>query len=142
MKCINDSLLLSKYNFAVAVKDFLFNLFLDRWRSCNSFCGHLFNLSSSVNLQIVFVHIHTSIHFLYLFNPQNPQLSWEREMVHPGQVARPSQGHIEINKTHNHAHSYSLLGTIKSHQLTSTFLDGGRKPEDTPNQKMFKAITV
>jgi len=43
---------------------------------------------------------------------------WARGGVHRGQVASPSQGHTERNKTNNHACSHSLLGTILSHQLT------------------------
>ena len=64
--------------------------------------------------------IHPSVHFLHPFNPIQghgwvgayPSCHQARGRVHPGQVTSPSQGHIETNRTNNHAYSHSLLKTI------------------------------
>ena len=62
------------------------------------------------------IKIHPSIHFLYPLNPPvgsrgagaYPSGHRARGGVHPGQVASPSQGHIETNETNNHTRSHSL----------------------------------
>ena len=65
-------------------------------------------------LNMIKIHVHPSIHFLYLLNPSvgseagaYPSGHRARGGVHPGQVASPSQGHTETNETNNHTHAHT-----------------------------------
>jgi len=97
------------------------------------------------------VQCHPSIHLLYPLNTSvgsrgagaYPSGHRAKGGVHPGQVASPSQGHTETNKTHNHTRSHSLLRTILETpiNLTCMFLDSGRKPENPERTHAYTGRT-
>jgi len=73
----------------------------------------------------LFLKVVTPIHFLYQLNPAwgrraCPSCHWVRGRVHPGHVARPSQGHTETNETKKHVCLINLI---------CMFFGGGRKPK-------------
>jgi len=85
-------------------------------------------------LQLTFPSIHPSIFYTRLIRRSGrrgagayPSGHRARGGVHPGQVASPSQGHIETNETNNLTRSHSLLMTILETpvNLTCMFLDIG-----------------
>ena len=91
----------------------------------------------------------TSIPLLYPLNPSvgsrgaAAYASGHRTRggVHLGQVASPTKGHTETNKTNNH--TLSLLRTILETpvNLTCMFLDGGRKPENPERTHAYTGRT-
>jgi len=59
-----------------------------------------------------------------------PSCHWARGGVHPGQLASPSQGHIETNETQPCTLTLTPKDNLESPiNLTCMFLDGGRKLE-------------
>jgi len=113
------------------------NLLISLWKSLFLCYFHKFPKVTS---------IHPSIFYTRLIQCRvgaYPSCHWARGPVHPGLVTSPSQGHIETNETHNHAHS--LLGTIQSHWLISYTcfwtVGGSRSTKVTCQEKfMYKII--